>query len=124
MAMSKAEEVYTKTEELIAGGMSKAAAFKKLAEEYGQPLGSIRGAYYSFTSGKGNGKSRPRRRATSLEDAVGDARAALERALAAIDKEIEVADERAKEHVEEARALKASAGERKKAITERLEALK
>jgi hypothetical protein len=124
MAVSKAEEVYTKTEALVAGGMSKADAFKKLAEEeYGQPVNSIRGSYYSFTSGKGNGKSRPRRRETTPEDALADARASLERAIQAIDREVEVADERATEATEEAKALRASASDRKKAITERLEAL-
>lgn len=124
MAVTKAEEVHTKTEALIAKGMSKADAFKQLAEEYSQPLGSIRGAYYQFAGGKSGNKSRPRRRETTPEDALADAKAALERALAQIDVETEVADERAKEAVEEAQALKASASERKKAITERMEALK
>jgi hypothetical protein len=124
MATSKAEEVYTKTEALIAGGMNKADAFKHLAEEYGQPVNSIRGSYYSFTSGKGNGKSRPRRRETTPGDALADARASLERAIQAIDREVETAEERASEAAEEAKALKASASDRKKVITERLEALK
>jgi hypothetical protein len=122
MAVSKAEEVFTKTEALIAGGMSKADAFKKLAEEYGQPVNSIRGSYYSHT--KGNGKSRPRRRETTPETALEDARASLERAIEAIDREVEVAEERAKESASEAKALKESAAERKQAISERLEALK
>jgi hypothetical protein len=124
MAVSKAEEVHTKTEALIAGGMSKADAFKKLAEEYGQPVNSIRGSYYAYTSGKGNGKGRPRRRETTPEDALADARAALERSIANIDREVETAAERAKEAKAEHEALKASAEERKAAISERLEALK
>jgi phage-related tail protein len=124
MAMSKAEEVHSKTENLIAGGMSKADAFKKLAEEYGQPLGSIRGSYYSFASGKGNGTSRPRRRETTPEDALADARASLERSIHAIDREVEAAKDRAEEAKAEYEALKTSAAERKQAITERLEALK
>lgn len=124
MAQSKAEEVHTKTEALIAEGMSKADAFKKLAAEYGQPVNSIRGSYYAFTSGKGNGKGRPRRRETTLEAAIGDARAALERSIAAIDVEVEAAEERARESAEEAKALRESATARKQAITERLEALK
>jgi hypothetical protein len=124
MAVSKAEEVHTKTEALIAGGMSKADAFKKLAAEYGQPVNSIRGSYYSFTSGKSGGKGRPRRRETTPEDALADARAALERSIDAIDREVEAAQERATEAAAEAKALKDSAAERKRAITERLEALK
>jgi hypothetical protein len=124
MAMSKAEEVHTKTEALVAGGMSKADAFKKLAAEYGQPVNSIRGSYYSFTSGKGNGKGRPRRRETTPENALADARAALERSIQAIDREVEAADDRASEAVTEAKAMKESAADRKQAITDRLEALK
>jgi hypothetical protein len=124
MAMSKAEEVYTKAEALIASGMSKADAFKKLAEEYGQPVNSIRGSYYSFSASKGNGKSRPRRRETTPEDALADARASLERSIHAIDREVETAKERADEAKAEYEALKTSAAERKQAIAERLEALK
>src|ERR1700733_30087 len=124
MAVSKAEEVYNKTEKLIGEGVSKADAFKKLAAEYGQPVNSIRGSYYAFTSGKGNGKGRPRRRETTPEDALADARAALERSIQAIDREVEAADDRASEAAAEAKALKESADARKQAITERLEALK
>jgi phage-related tail protein len=124
MTVSKAEEVYNKTEALIGEGVSKADAFKKLAAEYGQPVNSIRGSYYAFTSGKSNGKSRPRRRETTPEAALEDARAALERALANIDREIEAADDRVSEAASEAKALKESADARKQAITERLEALK
>jgi len=124
MAMSKAEQVYTKTEALIAAGTTKADAFKQLAGEYGQPVNSIRGSYYAFTSGKGGGgTSRPRRRETTPEDALADARAALERAVAAIDKEVAAAAERAREAKAEHEALQASAEQRKAAITERLEAL-
>jgi hypothetical protein len=125
MAVSKAEEVHTKTEALIAAGTTKADAFKQLAREYSQPVNSIRGSYYSFTSAKNSGGTpRPRRRETTLEAAVADARAALERSLAAIDREVEAAVERAKEATAEHEALQASAGERKAAIAERLEALK
>ena len=52
--MTKAEEVFTKVEELIASGSSKADAFKKLASEYGQPVDSIRGSYYRATQKSGN----------------------------------------------------------------------
>lgn len=125
MAMSKAEQVYTKTEALIAAGTTKADAFKQLATEYSQPVNSIRGSYYSFTSGKNaGGTSRPRRRETTLEAAVVDARAALERAIDSIGREVEAAAERAKEAKAEHEALKASAEQRRAAIAERLEALK
>jgi hypothetical protein len=122
--MTKAEEVFTKVEQLVASGTTKADAFKQLAEEYGQPVNSIRGSYYQHTRLENGGTgTKPRRRETTPEDAVADARAALERAIGSIDREVETAKERAEEAKAEYDALKASAGERKAAITKRLEAL-
>jgi hypothetical protein len=121
--MTKSQEVFEKTEQLIAAGTAKAAAFKQLAAEYGQPVDSIRGSYYQHARAKNGGTSRPKRRETRPEDALQDARAALERALGAIDREVETAKERADEAKAEYDSLKASASERKAAITKRLEAL-
>jgi hypothetical protein len=122
--MTKAQEVFQKVEALTASGMTKALAFKQLAEEYGQPVNSLRGAYYSVSRDNGESRSRPRRRETTPEDALADARASLERSIASIDREVEVAEERAQEAKAEHEALKASASERKATITEKLEALK
>lgn len=126
MATTKAQEIYEKVEELVASGMEKANAFKQLAEEAGRPVDSFRGSYYSHKKKIEGGTSspRPRRRETTPDDALADARAALERAVASIDREVEAAENRAVESAAEAKALKESAGDRKKAITERLEALK
>lgn len=123
--MTKAQEVYEKIHTLMESGASRAEAFKKLSEEYGQPVSSLRGSYYSFSRGvTAGGKGRPRKRETTPEDALADARAALERSITAIDREVEAATERAAEAAAEANDLKGSAAERKQAITERLEALK
>lgn len=122
--MTKAQEVFEKVNTLIEGGMSRPDAFKQVAGEYEQPVNSIRGSYYSHSRGATGGSSRPRRRETTPEDALADARAALERSLSAIDREVEVAGERASEAAAEAKDLKDSAAERKAAITERLGALK
>lgn len=122
--MTKAETVFTRVEELIAAGQTKAEAFKQLAEEYGQPVNSIRGSYYQHTRGKNGEGARPRRRETTPEDALADARAALERAIASVDREVLVAKERADEAKAEYDALRASATARKAEITKRLEALK
>ena len=123
--MTKAQEVYEKVNTLIEGGADRPDAFKQVAAEYGQPVNSIRGSYYSYSRGAtGNGKARPRRRETTPADALADARATLERSIMAIDREVEIAGERAKEAKAEHEAMKASAAERKAAISERLEALK
>jgi hypothetical protein len=123
---TKAEQTYTRVHELMDQGMSRADAFNKIAEEEGRPKDSIRGAYYGHKKKLEGGESKPRtrRRETTPEDALADARASLERSITAIDREVEAAEERANEAAAEAKALKDSAAERKKAITERLEALR
>ena len=102
---------------------------RHLAEETGRPFDSLSGSYYSWKrkleGGEPNAKpSRTRRRETTPDDALADARAALQRAIEAIDREVETAKTRAEEAKAEHEALKASASDRKKAITDRLEALK
>jgi len=126
MATTKAQEIFEEVEKRIASGTEKAEAFKQLAQELDRPYDSVRGSYYSHKKRvEGGGKpSRTRRRETTPDDALADARAALERAVDSIDREVEVAEERATEATAEAKNLKASAADRKKAITERLEALR
>jgi hypothetical protein len=129
MAVTKAQEVYDRIEAMVASGTEKADAFKQLADEMGRPYDSVRGSYYSHKKKLEGGEpgakpSRTRRRETTPDDALADARAALQRAIDSIDREVEAAKARAEEARAEYDALKASAGERKQAITERLEALK
>jgi hypothetical protein len=127
--MTKAQEVYEKIEAMIASGeVKKADAFKTLAEQYSQPVDSVRGAYYQHkrvldnggTPPSGGGTRRTRRRETTSETAVESAVATLRRAIDSIDAEIEVAKERAKEAQAEYEAMQASADERKAAITEKI----
>jgi predicted nucleic acid-binding Zn-ribbon protein len=124
--VTKAQEIYDKVNGLVASGVDKADAFRQLSESLNRPFDSVRGSYYSRKKKVEGGESRPRprRRETTPEDALADARASLERSIASIDREVEAAEERATEATAEAKALKASAAERKKAINERLEALK
>ncbi len=127
MATTKAQDIYERVEALVASGTEKADTFKAIAEETGRPYDSIRGSYYSHKKKIEGGESKPsrtRRRETTPDDALADARAALERAVASIDREVEAAENRAAEATAEAEALKESAEGRKKAITERLEALR
>lgn len=125
--MTKAEEVFTKVEQLIAAGSTKADAFKKLASEYGQPVDSIRGSYYRATQKSGNpGSTKPRstrRRETTEADAVADAVAALDRAIETIDREVEAAQARAKEAQAEYEDLRDSAQAKKEAIAAKRDAL-
>lgn len=123
VSVTKAQEVYEKVEELVAGGMDRPDAFRQLAEELGIQFNSVRGGYYTHKRTLEGGASRTRRRETSPDDAVASARAVLERAIEDIDKEVEQAQERAAEATAEADALKQSAPERKKEIQARLKAL-
>jgi len=123
---TKAEQIFDRVNAMIEAGTERAAAFKQIAEEESRPVDSIRGSYYTAKRKRegGSAPGRTRRRETTPEDALADARATLERSIHAIDREVEAAEERAAEAVEEAKALKASAKDRKQAIAERLEALK
>ena len=56
--MTKAQEVYERTEALVASGVKKADAFRTLAEEYGKDFNSIRGAYYAHTRSLGEGSTK------------------------------------------------------------------
>ncbi len=127
--MTKAQEIYEEIEKRIAAGVDKADAFKALVEETGRPYDSLRGSYYTHKrklegGDSGTKPSRTRRRETTPDDALADARASLERSIAAIDKEVEVAKTRAQEAAAEYESIRGSADERKATITERLEALK
>jgi hypothetical protein len=129
--MTKAQEVYEKVEAMVAAGETKKAdAFKTLAEQYDQPVDSLRGAYYQHKrvlenggtppTANGGGTRRTRRRETTSETAVESAIATLRRAIDSIDAEIEVAQERATEAQAEYDAMQASADERKTAITAKI----
>ena len=122
--MTKAQEVYERINALVEGGAKKADAFRQLAGELGQPVKSVQGAYYQHSRKEGNGQSRSRVRETTTETALATAVSALEKALNNIDAEVEQAKERADEAKAEYEALRASAPERKTAITAKIEALK
>jgi hypothetical protein len=124
--MSRAQEIRERIDAMIASGTERPEAFRQLSAELGIKFDSVRGAYYTAVkaaSGGADRPSKPRRRAATLEDAIGDARAALERAIESIDREVEDAETRAKEGRAEADALKKSSAERKAEIKKRLEAL-
>jgi len=126
--MTKAQQVYERIEALIASGLTKADAFRQLAEELGQPAKSLQGAYYQHTKklgigGNGGGTRRTRKRETTPADALEGAKSVLEEAIDSIDAEIEQAKSRADEARAEYEAMKASAAERKQAIAAKIKAL-
>lgn len=126
--MTKAEEVFRRVTEMVDAGTTKADAFKQLAEEYGQPVNSLRGSFYSFSKkqDEASGESSPRRtrrRVTTTEDAMADARAVLDRAIAAVDAEVEQAQRRATEAQAEYEALKDGAEAKKTEIAAKRDAL-
>jgi predicted nucleic acid-binding Zn-ribbon protein len=125
--MTKAQEVYERVEAIVASGVRKADAFRQVAEEFGQPFNSMRGAYYAHTRAIGQastaGPRRTRKRETTTEDAIEQATIVLNRAIAAIDAEIELAKTRANEAKAEYEHLRDNAEERKTTIQAKITAL-
>jgi predicted nucleic acid-binding Zn-ribbon protein len=121
--MTKAQEVYERVEALVASGVRKADAFRQVAEEFGQPFNSMRGAYYAHTRSTGQSVPRPRKRQTTTEDAIESAVTALNRAIDAIGAEIAAAKTRAEEAKAEYEHLRDTAEERKAAIQAKIDAL-
>ncbi len=122
--MTKAQEVYERVEALVASGVRKADAFRQVADEFGQPFNSMRGAYYAHTRTLGGGKPpRPRKRETTTHDAIESATIVLTRAIDAIDAEVAAAETRAEEAKAEHEHLRDSAAERKAAIQAKIDAL-
>ena len=122
--MSKAQEVYEKVEALVSKGASKADAFRQIAEEYGQPVDSIRGAFYGYSrSLNPDAPRRTRRREATPSDPLDQARLILTRAIDAIDAEVEAAKQRVEEARAEYQQLRDSAEERKQTLKAKVEVL-
>lgn len=117
--MTKAQQTYERINALVDGGMQKAEAFKQLAEEYGQPVDSVRGAYYGHKRVLERGDEpstrtarRSRKRETTTQDAVASAVASLRGAIDSIELELETARERADEATAEYEAMRAASAGR------------
>jgi hypothetical protein len=115
--MTKAQQTWERINALVEAGTTKADAFKQLAEEYGQPVDSVRGAYYGHKrvaegSGSTASSRRPRKRETTTQDAILSAVATLQNAIDAIAREVEAARERADEARAEYEAIRESSGPR------------
>ena len=121
--MTKAQEVYERVEALVATGVKKADAFRQIAEEYGKPFNSMRGAYYAHTRTLGGSPKRSSKRQTEV-DPIASATSVLETALEAVDAGVSAAKERADDAKAEYEHLRDTAGERKTAIAAKIDALK
>ena len=121
--MTKAEEVYERVEALVASGVKKADAFRQLADEYDQEFNSIRGAYYAHNRSLGGSPTNPGN-GNKQTDPVESAMNILEKAIEAIDHQIDAAKERAELAKSEYEHLRDTAGERKKALQAKIDALK
>ena len=121
--MTKAQEVYERVEALVVSGVRKADAFRQVAEEFGQPFNSMRGAYYAHTGTLGGTPARARKTAPAAIDPIEQATGVLSKALEAIDEQVEVAKTRAEEAAGLYKELRDSASERKAAIKAKIEAL-
>lgn len=118
--MTKAQEVYERVEALVASGTRKADAFRQLAEEYGQPQNSIRGAYYAHTRPKDPSSKGSRTSRDPIESAV----IVLEKAIAGIDGDVQVAKNRVDDAATAYKQLRDTAEERKTAMQAKIDALK
>ena len=121
--MTKAQQVYERVEALVAEGEKKADAFRRVADELGQPFNSVRGAYYSHTRSLGGTPGTGIRRKPPA-DPVERAVALLQQAIEAIDEDIadakaiaEQADARYKELRDSAASRKADIAAKIKALT-------
>jgi len=123
LVTTKAQQTYERINALVGSGMQKADAFRQLAEEYQQPVDSLRGAFYGHKrvlergDEPGPGRSRTsgrrsRKRETTTEDAVASAVATLRGAIDSIETELETARERAEEARAEYEAMQAASGGR------------
>lgn len=122
--MTKAQQVYERVEALVATGTKKADAFRQIADELGQPFNSTRGAYYTHTRTLGTPGAGRRRRSEAVDpDPIGRARAVLEEAIEAIDRDVAAAKERIDEAKAEYDELRSTAAERKAVLQAKFDAL-
>jgi hypothetical protein len=126
---TEAQIVYERIEELKAGGSNLADAVKTVAKERGKKAGAVRANYYNHAKKlTGGGGSKPRSRrstraAITVDGAVDEAKAVLQKAIDNIDGEVQDA----KTELDAAQArydeLMASVKERKASLEKRIEAL-
>jgi len=129
---TEAEVVYERIEELTGSGTRFADAVRTVAEERGKKENAVRANYYNHkkkldggtsSSPRSRGRSRATAQPLSVDNALAQAKALLEEALANIDREVETA--RAEVDTAQARydELVASVADRKSELETKIAAL-
>jgi len=122
--MTKAQEVFERVEGMVAAGEKKAEAFRQLASEYGIEPNSARGLYYAHSRSLGGSPAARSSRTRQAVDPVESAVVVLEKAISAIDREINGAKARVDDARSEYERLRETAGERKTVLQAKIDALK
>jgi hypothetical protein len=99
-------------------------AVRQVVSETGRSEAAVRASYYNQRSKLGlRGSPRRDSRALSVDDAVGEARQLLQRALGRIDREVEAAKARMETAEAQYEALKTSADERRAELERKIASL-
>ena len=128
MTTTKAETTHTAITALMATGASLADAVRTVAAETGAAEGAVRANYYNHRR-KLQAKEAPPRRARadpgglSIDEAIGQARELLTRALDGIEQEVAAAQQQMEAARERYEALAASAPERAAEVQRKIAAL-
>lgn len=127
---TEAQIVYERIEQLKAEGVSLADAVRQVAEERGKKEGAVRTNYYRYaknvTGGGGARKPRSRRggrMTVTVDGAVDEAKAVLQKAIDSIDSEVEDAKRELAAAQTRYDELVASVKERKADLEKRIKAL-
>jgi hypothetical protein len=108
---------------LVDGGMSQADAVKKVAEDHGCAVNTVRGAMYRAANPSGSTSKNSPRKPKTPADPVAAARAIFEEALANVDKEIEELKVAADAAVAAHKAAKANAADKRAELKKRIASL-
>jgi hypothetical protein len=126
---TKAQQTYERVEALVAEGTDKPEALKQVAKETSRSVDTVSNSYYAGrrqvngTGTTARGSHSRARRETTTEDAVRDAISTLEKAIEKIQKEVQIANDRADEAQLEYDAVREAAGPRILEIKAKIAAL-
>ena len=127
---TESQAVYERIEQLKADGVTLADAVRQVAQERDKKEGAVRGNYYNYakkiTGDSSSSKPRSRRStraAITVDGAVDEAKAVLQKAIDSIDTEVEGAKKELAAAQERYDELVASVKERKASLEKRIKAL-